>query len=360
MAGTHGAGGEVFGHQMGLPGTFYGKNLTPAALQNWTDGEIYRAITTGVSKDGSALLPMMPYPNYGKMDREDIFSIIAYLRTIPAVENKVPASKPDFWLKPILKKMPEKAVPQTKPALQDSIGYGKYLVTFAGCTDGHTRRRMGLPIKRLTLAGGMSFPLPGGVVQSANLTPDPKTGLGHWTKAQFIARFKAFAPQTFKPFEAQGGFNTPMPWLFYSGMSEEDLGAIYSYLQSLKPIKNQTITFKPKDSKNQNDLATQVAGDYQIRQLEVFDKKMKTPRDFEGVVKLTKINALSVKVTIDVRLPQAQPTPVVTICTLLPGPIRTQLREVNSNEIIGYIFKRSIHLSSAELNGAKTEIMGKM
>lgn len=245
VAGSLGAGGQVFGHKSGLPGTFYGKNLTPAALANWTDGEFYRAITMGVSKDGSALLPLMPYQNYGKMDGEDIKAIIAYLRTLPPVENAVPASKPDFWVKPIIKQMVRTAQHQPKPILQDTLAYGKYLVMFAGCADCHTQRRMGIPIKGKELAGGMAFPLPSGIVKSANLTPDQETGIGTWTKEAFIARFKAFDAKTFTSFETKDGFNTPMPWTFYSGMNEEDLGAIYSYLQSLKPIKNQVIKFKP-------------------------------------------------------------------------------------------------------------------
>jgi hypothetical protein len=230
---------------LGLPGTFYGKNLTPAALKNWTDGELYRAITTGVAKDGSALLPMMPYQNYGKMDSEDIKSIIAYLRTLPSVENVVPTSKPNFWVKPIIKQMTKVAKHQPKPALQDTLAYGKYLLSFAGCTDCHTQRRMGMPVKGKELAGGMAFPLPSGIVKSANLTPDQETGIGAWTKEAFIARFKAFDAKTFTPFETKDGFNTPMPWTFYSGMTEEDLGAIYAYLHSLKPIKNEVVKYKP-------------------------------------------------------------------------------------------------------------------
>lgn len=245
VTGTLGAGGQVFDHKMGLPGAFYGKNLTPAALANWTDGELYRAITTGVSKDGLALLPMMPYQNYGKMDSEDIKSIIAYLRTLPPIKNIVPASKPDFWVKPIIKQMTKAAKHQAKPALKDTLAYGKYLVAFAGCTDCHTQRRMGIPVKGKELAGGMAFPLPSGIVKSANLTPDQATGIGAWTKAAFIARFKAFDSKTFTSFEVKNGFNTPMPWTFYSGMNEEDLGAIYSYLQSLKPIQNQAVKYKP-------------------------------------------------------------------------------------------------------------------
>ncbi len=244
ITGSLGAGGQVFDHKMGLPGVFYGKNLTPAALSSWTDGELYRAITTGISKDGSALLPLMPYQNYGQMDSEDIKSIIAYLRTLPSVENVVPASKPDFWVKPIIKQMTKAAKHQAKPALKDTLAYGKYLVAFAGCTDCHTRRRMGIPVKSKELAGGMAFPLPSGTVKSANLTPDQATGIGARTKEAFIARFKAFDSKTFTAFEVKNGFNTPMPWTFYSGMNEEDLGAIYTYLQSIKPIKNQVVTFK--------------------------------------------------------------------------------------------------------------------
>src|SRR5690606_12990955 len=51
-AGTLGKGGEYFGPEMGFPGKFYSKNLTPAHLGEWTDGEIFRAITSGVDKNG--------------------------------------------------------------------------------------------------------------------------------------------------------------------------------------------------------------------------------------------------------------------------------------------------------------------
>src|SRR6186713_186920 len=55
--GTYGVGGEKFGKEIGFPGTVYSSNITPAALSGWTDGEIFRAITTGVNKDGRALFP---------------------------------------------------------------------------------------------------------------------------------------------------------------------------------------------------------------------------------------------------------------------------------------------------------------
>ena len=83
IEGTFGGGGEKFGKEAGFPGTLYSKNITPYALHNWTDGEIFRATTSGETKDGKALFPLMGYPAYGKMDREDVYSIIAYVRTLP-------------------------------------------------------------------------------------------------------------------------------------------------------------------------------------------------------------------------------------------------------------------------------------
>ncbi len=58
-------GGEEFTREAGLPGNFYPPNLTPHHLGEWTDGELYRAITAGVNKAGKSLFPAMPYHLYG-------------------------------------------------------------------------------------------------------------------------------------------------------------------------------------------------------------------------------------------------------------------------------------------------------
>ncbi|HYE56562.1 MAG TPA: cytochrome C, partial [Chitinophagaceae bacterium] len=79
VPGTLGKGGEKFDQTMGFPGTYYSANITPAGIGNWTDGEIFRAITTGVRKNGKPIFPVMPHHNYGKLDAEDIKSVIAYL-----------------------------------------------------------------------------------------------------------------------------------------------------------------------------------------------------------------------------------------------------------------------------------------
>lgn len=239
--GTLGVGGEKFDQSMNFPGSFIAPNITPHALKNWSDGELYRAITSGVSKDGHPLFPIMPYPSYGSMATEDIYSIIAYLRSLPAVESSPAASKADPPVNVIMHLMPQPAHPVEMPAKTDTVAYGSYLANAAGCTECHTKmvkgERVGQPY-----AGGFEFALPGGVVRSPNITPHTTTGIGGWTKETFVSRFKAYAKDKFQPVvvdTAQGGMQTVMPWTMYAGMTDEDLGAIYDFLKSLPAADNQ-------------------------------------------------------------------------------------------------------------------------
>lgn len=244
VPGTLGGGGEAFGENYGLPGTYYAKNITPFALKDWSDTEFLLAMTTGVSKDGKPLFPLMPYPNYGKMDENDAQSILAYLRTLEPVEHVVPESKPAAPIKLALRMMPHKARFRAMPTEKSGVEYGRYLVTMAGCADCHTRRGMGGLSKKAAFAGGTELKLAGGLLKTANITPDPETGIGSWTKADFISRFKTYDPVTFQAPEAGNGFNTVMPWSMYAGMSEQDLGAIYDYLKTVKPVRNKVEIFR--------------------------------------------------------------------------------------------------------------------
>ena len=65
----------------------YSKNITPAAIGSWTDGELLRAVTQGVSKDGTPLFPLMPYPHFGAMAEEDVHAVLAYVRSLKAIED---------------------------------------------------------------------------------------------------------------------------------------------------------------------------------------------------------------------------------------------------------------------------------
>ncbi|WP_018127078.1 c-type cytochrome [Balneola vulgaris] len=242
-----GAGGVEFGKAELLPGTYYSTNITPAELGSWTDGEIFHSITTGVSKDGRALFPIMPYENYAKMDEEDIKAVIAYLRTLEPIESTVPESTSDFPMNFIINTIPKPANFTERPSPSNKIAYGKYLVNAASCNDCHTPRNKGAFIEELTLAGSSPFTLKtGGTVRTANITPDESTGIGAWTEEAFIKRFKSHNDSTFQHYPIQEGeYNTVMPWMNYSKMSEEELSAIYAYLRSIKPVKNLVTRFTP-------------------------------------------------------------------------------------------------------------------
>ena len=94
--GTLGKGGDLFDQKFGFPGSYYAKNITPAGIGRYTDGDLFRVITTGVNKEGEAMFPVMPFHYYGQMDEEDINSIIAYVRTLKPIQNIVPKSTSDF------------------------------------------------------------------------------------------------------------------------------------------------------------------------------------------------------------------------------------------------------------------------
>jgi mono/diheme cytochrome c family protein len=246
IPGTEGKGGEIFDQQLGFPGKFIAPNITPFHLRNWTDGEIFRAITSGVSKDGKALFPVMPYHNFGVLDRKDIEAVIAYIRTLKPIENNTEISSPDFPMNFIINTLPQKPTFTTIPKPEDTIAYGKYMITAAGCIDCHTKQDKGKFVGQ-PFSGGFEFKLPGGsIVRSANITPDKTTGIGNWTSEQFVNRFKMYASSIYVSHPVlEGEFQTVMPWTMYSGMTSEDLNAIFVYLQSLPPINNQVEKFTP-------------------------------------------------------------------------------------------------------------------
>src|SRR5690606_10073925 len=127
----------------GFPGTFVASNITPHGIGDYTDGELFRVITTGVAKDGRALFPVMPYPSYGELDEEDIKSVIAYIRTLPAIESQLPKSEADFPMNFIINTIPKKAALSKMPSKDDEVAYGKYMVTATACGDCHTKAEKG-------------------------------------------------------------------------------------------------------------------------------------------------------------------------------------------------------------------------
>lgn len=244
VPGTEGKGGELFDHKFGFPGAFYSQNITPAGIGNYTDGELFRVITTGVNREGKAMFPVMPYHNYGRMDEEDINSIIAYIRTLQPIQNKVAASKADFPMSIIINTIPQKASLVKKPVETDKVAYGGYLVNAAACMDCHTKFDKGKLVAGTEYGGGREFPFPdGSIVRSSNISPH-ENGIGLWSEDMFVNTFHAKADSltqsvVLKP----GDFNTIMPWTMYSKIKDADLRAIYAFLKTVKPLDNKVEKF---------------------------------------------------------------------------------------------------------------------
>ncbi len=233
-----GHGGMAF--RIGV-GTLYAPNITPARLSTWTDGEVLRAMVSGVSKDGAPLFPLMPYDALRQMSREDAESIIAFTRTLPPAARDVPPSRLNFPMNLIVRTMPSPAppLPEKTPDPSDRLAYGKYLTVIASCVTCHTKMERGQPVPGMAFAGGLEFQMrSGGVQYSANITSDVETGIGRWTMEQFVDRFKSVADADEASLALNGRKNTEMPWRDYGGMKTEDLRAIFTYMQTIPAVRH--------------------------------------------------------------------------------------------------------------------------
>ena len=240
---TLGAGGDKF--DLGPAGVVYAKNITPAGIGSWTDGELLRAVTQGVSKDGTPLFPVMPYPHFGALDEEDVHAVLAYVRSWAAIENTPQARHLNFPLNLIVRTIPKANTFTKRPSPDDKVAYGRYMTKAALCTECHTPiDEQGTPLPGMEFAGGMEILETGHRVRTANITPDAATGIGSWTEQQFIDKFKGFEKPTNATLaEYERAQNTPMPITAYAGMTREDLAAIYAYLRTVKPVTNRVEKF---------------------------------------------------------------------------------------------------------------------
>lgn len=246
--GTEGQGGFVFDKKLGIPGVVAAQNITPdrdTGIGAWSDGEVLRAMREGVDRNGDALFPMMPYEHFRNMSDEDAQAVVVYLRTLKPIRHSVPAKHIDFPVNLLIKFKPKPVDHRVNsPDPNDSVAYGRYLAELA-CVECHTPHdsRNGLDLTR-AFAGGWTMVGPWGRVVTANLTPDRNTFVGRASKEEFIGRFRSFEhiDASNSPAAAPGR-NTIMPWLPFSRMSDHDLGAIYDYLRTVKPIANRVNSF---------------------------------------------------------------------------------------------------------------------
>lgn len=235
------ASGFEFPAELGLPGRIVSPNITSdpeTGLGQWTDGEIIRVIREGVSRDGSALFSFMPYPHYARMSDEDVFALVAYMRTLPPVRRHMPRSALAFPVKYLVNDVPRPVTnPVPAPPREDRVRYGEYLAAMAQCVTCHTVLKNGEPVKGREFAGGEPFRFGSRLVRSPNITPDNETGIGAWSEERFVAKFKNYSEMTHAnaPRMTQANF-TVMPWLGLAQLDPDDLRALYAYLRTVKPI----------------------------------------------------------------------------------------------------------------------------
>lgn len=252
-----GAGGEFLSKSKGFdfPGESFTPNITPTNLGNWTDGEVYRLLTTGIRKDGSTVYHAMPFMAFSRADPNDIKAIIAYIRTLkPQPKNPASVTKVDYLTTLYNRAISREPSPVYLKDLKTKIDSGRYLVNMAGCNDCHSPKKFGDVLdKEKLLSGGIEFPMPtGGYTHSANLTPD-ESGLGPWSEEAFVAKFKSYNDAGMIQKIEPGMYSSLMPWYAFRKMTDRDLKSIYAYLRTIKPIYNPVVKFTKQSTKGKVD-----------------------------------------------------------------------------------------------------------
>ena len=218
-------------------GTFITPNITPhptLGIGRLTDGQIARALRSGVRHDGRVLIPFMEFEN---LSDADIQAVISFLRSQPPVAREVPEHRINLAGKMVLAYMMKppapSGAPATSPAESATVERGRYLAeAVATCASCHSKRSDtdGSYIGPRYAGGNRFEDLSVGdeVFVSPNLTPATAGRITGWTEDQFVERFRMgpILP------------HTPMPWSAFKRMSETDVRAIYRYLKTLPAVEN--------------------------------------------------------------------------------------------------------------------------
>ena len=220
--------------------TLYTPNLTPdkeTGIGNVSDGKIARMLRHNVRFDGRAAVPFMEFQN---LSDEDLTALISFLRSQQPVKNAVPDRDLRMIGKAIMSFAIKPSGPTGTPAAKSpvegaTVERGAYLVNnVAACAGCHTKRsQTDGSYLAPKLSGGDGMPGEDGKIYTPpNLTPHATTGhIVKWSEDQFLQRFRA------GPLNAPGSH---MPWKAFARMSDDDIRAIYRYLQTVPPAENAT------------------------------------------------------------------------------------------------------------------------
>jgi mono/diheme cytochrome c family protein len=203
----------------GFIGQMTPENLTPGGkLADYSDGEIFRALRHGVSKDGRALAMMSLMP-YRQLSDEDTEAIVAYLRSLPPVETTLPTGDNINFIGAAMAgagmfgTVPEPDTEViTAPVQGATADYGKYVATFGECRGCHGPDMTGTPETSVSPA-----------------IPNPRPLVSELTLEQFVEMMRTGVRPGSSPFPDN------MPWENASKMTDDDLAALYAYLTAPAP-----------------------------------------------------------------------------------------------------------------------------
>ena len=242
-----GEGGTLSGKEfdVGALGKMYAGNITqdPTGIGQYSDGELYRLLRTGIKRDHVQAMPAMV--RLPLMSDEDVYAIIAYLRSGEGLAQPVSQSHPKPKLS-LLGKMlwnfafkPQEypAGPIKTPTLDDPVAYGEYLVDarhecfLCHSASFETNDIVNPKLSAGYLQGGSPFPLPNGdTLIIPGIIPDPSSKLGKWSEEEFV-----HAIQTG---QRPNGTTFQIPMLAYTMLDTTEILAIWEYLKTV-PIPNK-------------------------------------------------------------------------------------------------------------------------
>ena len=207
----------------------YASNLTSGkggANEAYTDAELVRAIRQGVGHDDKSLW-FMPSQEFNHWSDADVGAIVAYLNQVPPVDNQLPENSGGplgraLFLAGMIPLLPAELIDhdrerETAPPIAVSVEYGAYLGR--GCQGCHGE----------DLAGGPIPGAPPGSPESANLTLGGE--LAGWSEANFIETLRTGTTPDGRQLDAEW-----MPWPTLSKMTNDELKAIWLYLQTVPGV----------------------------------------------------------------------------------------------------------------------------
>jgi mono/diheme cytochrome c family protein len=206
-------------------------NITPdkeTGIGSWTDAEIKTVMRTGIRPNGVHVAMIMPTGFYHIMTDRDLDAVVAYLRTLKPVSNKV--ADPVYKMPQVEHVIPGGEKPFNEGMMSDKLKKGFYLATIAHCMECHTPfapSGAGVDFQNSLGKGGREFPGPWGVSTARNITSSKSAGIGDWSDAEIkraITQGVRKDGSRLKP---------PMGYPFYAKMTDGDLDAIVAYVRTV-------------------------------------------------------------------------------------------------------------------------------